>query len=107
MIYDATGRIPALSEHETAVWDRVAGLGLKFPDPQVPDGWQPPAPQPDVPPETRNVPTWVQGGHGPGEACRQFVYAIASCGFHERLTVRSLNEETNGIQRPLPAADQG
>lgn len=91
MIFGATGRILALPAREKAVWDRAAALGLEFLGPQAPDGWQPPAPQPDVPPDTRNVPTWVRNGRNPGEANRQFDYAFASRGFHERVKVRALN----------------
>ena len=91
MIYGATGRTLALPEREKAFWGRMAALGLEFLGPQAPDGWQPSGPQPDVPPDTKNVPTWVRNGRKPEEANRQFDYAIASRGFHERVTVRALN----------------
>jgi len=91
MIYGATGRTLALPERERAFWDRVAALGLEFLGPQAPDGWQPAAPQPDVSPDTKNVPTWVRNGRNPEEANRQFDYAIASHGFHEWVKVRALN----------------
>ena len=84
MIYGATGNTLALPEREKAVWDRMTALGLEFLGPQAPDGWQPSGPQPDVPPDTKNVPTWVRNGRSPEEANRQFDYAIASRGFHER-----------------------
>ena len=66
-------------------------LGLEFLGPQSPDGWQPSGPQPDVPPDTKNVPTWARNGRKPEEANRQFDYTIASRGFHERLKMRALN----------------
>ena len=91
MIYGATGRTLALPEREKAVWDRMAALGLEFLGPQTPDGLQPATPQPDVPPDTKNVPTWVRNGRKPEEANRQFDYAVASRGFHERVKVRALN----------------
>ena len=91
MIYGATGNTLALPEREKAVWDRMTALGLEFLGPQAPDGWQPSVPQPDVPRDTKNVPTWVRNGRSPEEANRQFDYAIASRGFHERVTVRALN----------------
>ncbi len=91
MIYGATGHTLALPEREKAAWDRMAALGLEFLGPQAPDGWQPFEPQPDVPPDTKNVPTWVRNGRPPEEANRQFDYAIASRGFHERVRVRALN----------------
>ena len=91
IIYGATGRTLALPERERTFWDRVAALGLEFLGPQAPDGWQPSEPQPDVPPDTKNVPTWVRNGRNPEEANRQFDYAIASRGFHQRVKVRALN----------------
>ena len=91
MIYGATGNTLALPTREKAFWDRLAALGLEFLGPQVPRGWQPSGPQPDVPSDTKNVPTWVQNGRKPAEANRQFDYAIASRGFHKQVTVRALN----------------
>ena len=91
MIYGATGSSLALPTREKTVWDRMAALGLEFLGPQAPDGWQPATPQPDVPPDTKNVPTWVQIGRNREEANRQFDYAVASHGFHERARVRALN----------------
>ena len=91
MIYGATGNTLALPERERTFWDRVAALGLEFLGPRAPHGWQPSTPQPDVPPDTKNVPTWVRNGRPPEEANRQFDYAIASRGFHERVKVRALN----------------
>ena len=104
MIYGATGRTLALPERERAFWDRVAALGLEFLGPQAPDGWRPEAPQIDVPPDTKNVPTWVRNGRSPEEANRQFDYAIASRGFHERVTVRALNRaRTTGARATIAA----
>ena len=77
---------------EKNVWDRMAALGLEFLGPQTPNGWQPAVRQPDVPADTRNVPAWVQSGRHSLEADRQFDYALASRGFHERVKVRALNE---------------
>ena len=108
MIYGATGNTLALPAREKAFWDRVAALGLEFLGPQAPDGWQPAGPQPDVPADTKNVPTWVRNGRPPEEANRQFDYAIASRGFHERVKVaRPQPPGRMGPERPLPAADRG
>ena len=92
MIHGATGNTLALPESERAVWDRLAALGLEVLGPQAPDGWQPSGPQPDVPPDTKNVPTWVQTGRKPEEPNRQFDYAIASRGLHERVNKRRKSE---------------
>ena len=92
MFYGATGDRLSLPERERTVWNRFDSLGLRFLGPQAPDGRQSATPQPDVPADTKNVPTW----YGPHErsaanACRQFDYAFASRGFHERVQVRALN----------------
>ena len=91
MIYGATGHSLSLPSREKTVWDRMAALGLEFLGPQVPDGWQPSASQPDAPPDTKNVPTWAHSGRNREEADRQLDYAIVSRGFHEKVKVRALN----------------
>ena len=91
MIYGATGRSLSLPTRDRTVWERMAALGLEFLGPQVPDGWQPSARQPDAPPDTKNVPTWVHPGRHHEKADRQLDYAFASRGFHEQVRVRALN----------------
>ena len=91
MIYGATGNSLSLPTREKTVWDRIAALGLEFLGPQVPHGWQPSGRQPDVPPDTKNVPTWVHSGRNKEEADRQLDYAFASRGYHEKVRVRALN----------------
>ena len=90
MFYGATGHKLSMPTREKTVWDRMAALGLEFLGPQAPNGRQPSMSQPDVPPDTKNVPTWRQNGRK--EADRQLDYAFASRGFHESVTVRALNE---------------
>ena len=92
MMYGATGRTLALPERERTVWDRFEALGLEFLGPQAPNGRQAAAPPPDVPPDTRNVPTFYPIGKSAADAAVQLDYAFASRGFHERVTVRALNE---------------
>ena len=91
MIHGATGRSLSLPARDKTVWERMAALGLEFLGPQVPDGWQPSGRQPDTPPDTKNVPTWVPPGRLPETADRQLDYAFASRGFHEQVSVRALN----------------
>ena len=62
MIHGATGHTLSLPTREKTVWERIAALGLEFLGPQAPEGWQPSARQPDAPPDTKNVPTWVRPG---------------------------------------------
>ena len=92
MFYGATGTSLSMPARERTVWDRIAALGLEFLGPQAPNERQSSIRQPDVPPDTKNLPTWVRNGPSPGEADRQLDYAFASRGFHERVTARALNE---------------
>ena len=92
MFYGATGECLSLPERERTVWDRFKALGLEFLGPQAPNGRQASTPPPDVPQDTRNVPTHHLRGKSAAEATRQLDYAFASRGFHESVTVRALNE---------------
>lgn len=92
MIYGATGRCLSLPERERTVWDRFEALGLEFLGPRAPSGRQANATPADVPLDTRNVPTYYRPGKSAAEARDQLDYAFASRGFHERVTVRALNE---------------
>ena len=92
MFYGATGRDLSLPERERTVWDRFKALGLEFLGPRAPNGRQGSTPPPDVPQDTRNVPTHHSPGKSAAEATRQLDYAFASRGFHESVTVRALNE---------------
>ena len=91
MFYGATGRVLSLPERERTVWDRMSALGLEFLGPQAPDGRQSATPQPEVPADTKNVPTYYIIGESPAGADRQLDYAFASRGFHEGVKVRALN----------------
>ena len=62
MMYGATGGSLSLPERERTVWDRFEALGLEFLGPQAPNGRQALTPRPDVPPDTRNVPTYHSTG---------------------------------------------
>lgn len=93
MFHGATGNSLSLPERERTVWNRFDALGLKFLGPQAPNGRQANTTPPDVPPDTRNVPTHYHSrGESAAEATRQLDYAFASCGFHESVKVRALNE---------------
>ncbi len=92
MFYGATGDRLSLPKREQTVWDRFDSLGLHFLGPQATDGRQSATPQPDVPSDTKNVPTFYIRGKSSADADRQLDYAFASRGFHERVKVRALNE---------------
>ena len=88
------GSIGLGSEWERSVWARMQDLGLEFIGPQLPHGGNPPAAEikmPDVPPDSKNVPTFHKAGESPKSADRQLDYAFASRGFHEEVTVQALN----------------
>ena len=91
MIYGATGNRLSLPERERSVWARFEALGLEFLGPQAPNGRKATTPPPDVPANTKNVPTYVLKGQSPEAANRQLDYAFASRGFHEKLSVRAMN----------------
>ena len=91
MFYGATGRSLSLPERERTVWARMEALGLEFIGPQAPNGRQAATPPPDVPAETRNVPTYHTSRQSPADADRQLDYAFASRGFHEGVKVREIN----------------
>ena len=91
MFYGATGRRLSWPRRERSVWDRFEALGLEFLGPQAPNGRPAASPQPDVPGDTRNVPTYRTTKQSPGGANRQLDYAFASRGFHDSIKVRALN----------------
>ena len=88
----ATGKTLSMPQRERTVWDRFSALGLEFLGPQAPNGRPSATPQPDVPADTGNVPTYYTRRQKCAEnANRQLDYAFASRGFHERVRVRALN----------------
>ena len=92
MFYGAIGSTLSLPARDRTVWDRMQALGLEFLGPQAPHGRQASSPPPvDVPPDTKNVPTYYPRGGGPETACNQLDYAFASRGFHETVSVRAMN----------------
>ena len=91
MFYGATGRSLSWPKRERTVWDRFEALGLVFLGPQAPNGRPAASPQPDVPGDTRNVPTYRTRQQSSAEANRQLDDAFASRGFHEKIRARALN----------------
>ena len=91
MFYGAIGSRLSLPERERTVWDRMQALGLEFVGPQAPHGRRAETALDDVPPDTKNVPTYYHRG-GPKHAVNQLDYAFASRGFHEKVSVRAMNE---------------
>ena len=93
MIYGATGKgWQSNVARERTVWTRFEALGLEFLGPQHPAGRQAHPTPNDLPPDTRNVPTWHSNVKKPETADIQLDYAFASRGFHEDIKVRAMNE---------------
>ena len=92
MFYRAEGSQLSMPERERTVWSRMEALGLAFLGPQAPHGGRRAEGTPvDVPQDTNNVPTFYRSG-GPEAAVNQLDYAFASRGFHEKVSVRAMNE---------------
>ena len=93
MFYGATGRKLSLPARDRTVWARMQALGLECLGPQVPHGRRADcsvSPPTDVPSDTKNVPTYYAKG-GPDTAVNQLDDAFASRGFHQRVSVRAMN----------------
>ena len=79
------------ARYET-VFARMEALGLPFVGPQTPHGRQA-EPWPDeLPPDSRNVPTYHPPMRSPATATRQLDYVFASRGMADSVRVRALNE---------------
>ncbi len=73
------------------VFTRMAALGLPFVGPQAPQGRQA-DPWPDeLPPDSRNVPTFHSSYQTPATATRQLDFVFASQSMADSLCVRALN----------------
>ena len=92
LFYGATGKNLSLPDRERTVWKRMKALGLEFLGPQAPHGRSPGTMPDGVPRDTKNVPTYYKPGDGPETAANQLDYAFASRGFHERVSVRAMND---------------
>ena len=75
------------------VFDRMQALGLCFVGPQAPEGGRKADPRPaELPPTSRNVPTFRTNSQTPATATRQLDFVFASTGLAKRCRVRALNE---------------
>lgn len=73
------------------VFERMAALGLPLVGPQHPHGRQA-APWPsELPPDSRNVPTYHHGRQTPATATRQLDFVFASTGMAHAVEARALN----------------
>ena len=91
MIYGANAGSLSLVERERTVWARMEALGLEFIGTQQPIGRPANSPQPDVPANTKNDPTYRSTRQSPADANHQLDYAFASRGFRDNVSVCALN----------------
>ena len=70
MFYGAIGSRLSLPQRDRTVWDRMQALGLEFLGPQAPHGRRAETTPDDVPPDTKNVPTYYRRS-GPATAVNQ------------------------------------
>ena len=77
MFYGAIGSRLSLPQRDRTVWDRMQALGLEFLGLQAPHGRRAETTPDDVPPDTKNVPTYYRRS-GPATAVNQLDYAFAS-----------------------------
>ena len=74
------------------VFDRMNAVGMEFVGPRAGEGGRKAnPPSDDVPPDTRNVPTYHSNRASPETARNQLDYVFASNGFHESISVRAMN----------------
>ena len=81
----------ALPARDSTIFKRMDALGLEFMGPQHPNGRQAYPPSPDVPEDTKNVPTFHHSTQTPATAPNQLDYVFASRGFHKSVSVRAMN----------------
>lgn len=93
MFYGATGYRLSLPERERTFWKRCKALGLKFLGPQWPAATRRSRDHPDVPKDSRNVPTYCHSTETPATAVCQLDYVFASRGFHKSVRVHAMNGE--------------
>ena len=93
LIYESNTSDPqALEERGNGVFQRFKTIGLEMVGPQYPAGRKAAQIPNYLPPDTKNVPMYYTRAECPATATRQLDYVFASRGFHERVTVRALNE---------------
>lgn len=91
MFYGATGHDLSIPERERTVWKRSKALGLRFMGPQWPNASRRSVKHPDVPRDTKNVPTYHTVRQSPDTAVSQLDYVFASRGFHRRVRTCAMN----------------
>jgi hypothetical protein len=80
------------------VFQRLEAMGLPFVGPQFPNGRQATPWPRELPPDSKNVPTYYTVKQAPAEATRQLDFVFATSRLSDRITVQALNspEEWGG-----------
>ena len=73
------------------VFDRMETLGLRFVGPQAPNGRQADPWPAELPPDSKNVPTFHASQQTPASATRQLDFVFVSESLAPRTTVRAIN----------------
>ncbi len=74
------------------IFARMEALGLRFVGPQAPDGGIQAEPWPaELPPDSRNIPTYRTRQKLPETGTRQLDFVFASAGIYDRVSARALN----------------
>lgn len=78
------------------VFTRMEALGLRFVGPQAPSGGAQAMPWPEeLPPDSRNVPTYRTRQRHPETGTRQLDFVFASVEIYDRVSARALNTPEN------------
>lgn len=86
---------PYWAQRYETVFSRMEAIGMNFVGPQAPDGGMQALPPPqELPPGSKNVPTFRNDRNLPETAFRQLDFVFASSMLQPRIKVRALNGET-------------
>ncbi len=85
------GGSPYWAARDRSVFDRMESLKLSFVGPQAPHGRQADPWPANMPPDSKNVPTYHSTTEKPQTATLQLDYVFASEGFSDSVSVRALN----------------
>lgn len=82
---------PYWARRYASVFERMAAIGLGFVGPQLPDGQQASPWPAELPPASKNVPTFRTRRGDPASATRQLDFVFASGDLRDRMRVAALN----------------
>ena len=83
---------PYWASRYATIFSRIQALGLSFVGPQAPDGRQPDPWPSELPPASKDVPTYHTNRQTPDRATRQLDFVFASNGLAKHVRTRALND---------------